>query len=313
MVFIKLKEVGKRYNKESVLKGVNLTIEPGEIVGIIGQSGSGKTTILNLIAGFIEPTEGSVSFISKTTNKEKEIYKNLSKIKKHIGFTPQHNSFYHKLTVMENLLHFGKLYKINKKNLVENIRALLEVTRLKDHRHKRAEQLSGGMQKRLDIACSLVHKPKLLILDEPTGDLDPVLRRETLQFLKEVNKQGVTMVIASHQLDSVEKLCDKVAIIHQGHVHSQGAIQDIRKPYLKDRFVINIHSPKNKERLINEICKLPIKKIVDKGSKIVIYPEKVGATVAKLMEIIEEQEIYLPELNIQHPPLNEIFESITRQ
>ena len=313
MVFIKLKEVGKRYNKESVLKGVNLTIEPGEIVGIIGQSGSGKTTILNLIAGFIEPSEGNVVFVSKINNQEKDLYKNLSHIKKHIGFTPQHNSFYHKLTVMENLFHFGKLYKINKKDLAENIRALLEVTRLKNHRHKKAEQLSGGMQKRLDIACSLVHKPKLLILDEPTGDLDPVLRRETLEFLKDVNKQGVTIVIASHQLDSVEKLCDKVAIIHQGHVHSQGAMQEIRKPYQNDKFVINIHSPKNKELLINEIIKLPIKKIVDKGNKIVIYPENIGATISQLMEIIQAQEIYLPELNIQHTPLNEIFECITRE
>tara|TARA_Y100000310_G_C20702665_1_gene831429 strand:- start:7797 stop:8744 length:948 start_codon:yes stop_codon:yes gene_type:complete len=313
VVFIKLKGAGMRYKKQSVLHDVDLTIADGDIIGIIGKSGSGKTTLLNLIAGFMEPSEGEVVYVSKVNNKEKSLYRNLGKIKKYVGFTPQHNSFYHKLTVLENLLHFGKLYKLDKNTLNANVKALLEVTRLKEHRHKLADQLSGGMQKRLDIACSLVHKPKILILDEPTGDLDPVLRRETLNFLQEVNKQGVTLVIASHQLDSVEMLCNKIAVIHNGHVHSQGAIQEIRKPFLRDHFVINIHSPRNKDILIEALRNLPLKKLIDKNDRIIVYPENVGETMTKVMEIIAQQEVYLPEVNIQHRPLNDIFEIIMKE
>ena len=114
MKLIKLKEVSKRYGQAAVLENVNLTIEEEEILGIIGKSGSGKTTLLNLIAGFVEATQGDVVYISKITGEEKNLSRNLHRVKKHIGFMPQHNSFYPKLTVKENLLHFGRLYNIEK-------------------------------------------------------------------------------------------------------------------------------------------------------------------------------------------------------
>ncbi len=312
MSFIKLKEVNKRYHKHKVLEKVNLKIDEGDIFGIIGESGSGKTTLLNLIAGFVEPSSGEVVYMSKINNQEKNLHKNLHKVKKHIGFTSQHNSFYHKLTVKENLLHFGKMYKINRKTLIDNIKALLHITQLYEHKEKIADHLSGGMQKRLDIACSLVHKPKILVLDEPTADLDPILQKETLRLLQEVNKQGVTVIIASHHLDSIERICNKIAVVKEGKVHSYGSLEEIRKPFLQDHFLINIHSPKNKELLIDSIKKLPINKIIDKDDMLVVYPKDVETTISKLVSLIKDENIYLPEMNIQHPSLHKIFEKITK-
>ncbi|MBU1974076.1 MAG: ABC transporter ATP-binding protein, partial [Nanoarchaeota archaeon] len=240
MEFIQLKGVSKSFKGNAILDDINLTIEEGDIFGVIGQSGSGKTTFLNLIAGFTAPTDGEVLYWSKVDHKPKNLTKNLSKIKSYIGFNPQHTSFYPKLTVKENLLHFGRMYNLKKETVYANAKNLLEFTHLYPHRNKLADELSGGMQKRLDLSCSLVHKPKFLILDEPTSDLDFILQEEIAHLIKEVNKQGVTIVIASHQLEFLEKICDKIAIVHQGKLKSYGNLSHVQKPFLKDDVVINI-------------------------------------------------------------------------
>ncbi|MEK6950490.1 MAG: ABC transporter ATP-binding protein, partial [Nanoarchaeota archaeon] len=171
MALLELKEVRKDFGANTILQNVTLSIEEGDIYGVIGESGSGKTTLLNILTGFLEPTEGEVLFLSKITHEPRNLHEHLHRIKKYIGFTPQHNSYYPKLTVKENLLHFGRLYGLNEELLINNIKMLLQFTGLFEHRHKLAEYLSGGMQKRLDVSCSLAHKPKILVLDEPTADL----------------------------------------------------------------------------------------------------------------------------------------------
>lgn len=313
MELIKLKEVGKKYYKKSVLEDVNISIEAGEILGVIGQSGSGKTTLLNLIAGFIEPTSGEVVYVSKIDHKERELHKNLHKLKKNIGFTPQHNSLYPKLTVKENLVHFGKLYKIKKTILNENINSLLKFTQLSNHKNKLVEHLSGGMQKRLDISCSLIHKPKILLLDEPTADLDPILQKEVLHLLQEVNKQGITIVIASHHLEGIENICTKIAIVHQGKVHTHGQLDEIRKPFLRDHFTIKVHSGERKEELIRRLKTLSIRKIVDHKNRITIYPSDIEKATNELLNIIKEEKLHLHDMDLRKPTLNEIFERIVTQ
>ncbi len=313
MAVIKLNEVSKEYKKVKILSNVNLTIEEGDILGVIGKSGSGKSTLLNLLAGFIEPSSGEITFTSKSGNKELDLNDNLHLLKKEMGYAPQHNSFYPHLTVQENLEHFGLLYKMKPSTLKLNIDSLLHFTKLSKHRNKLALHLSGGMQKRLDLSCSLIHKPKLLVLDEPTSDLDPILQREILNLLEEVNKQGVTIVIASHQLDGIEKICNKVAIVHNGQVKTQGLINDVKKPFLKDHFTISIHAPQNKEDLIQKFKKFPIKKIVDKGNKLVIYPEHVEKTVSSLLALIKDEHLHLNDMDMRKPSLIEIFENIAEE
>jgi ABC-2 type transport system ATP-binding protein len=311
VALLQLKDVTKAYKEHPVLRDVNIIIEDGDILGVIGQSGSGKTTLLNTITGFIEPTEGEAVYYS-ASQEEKNLNKNLYKIKRHIGFTPQHNSFYHKLTVNENLWHFGRLYGIDKKMLKINIRNLLNFTQLDEHKDKLAEELSGGMQKRLDISCSLVHKPKILVLDEPTADLDPILQKEILHMLKEVNKQGVTIVIASHQLDCIESICNKVIIVNKGKVKLDGLLDEVRKPHFKDHFTVKVHSNSEKEELIQRIRKLPIKKIVDKGDNLVVYPKDVKKTTEALLDVIEDSEL-ASSTSLKKMTLGELFEKVVRE
>ena len=310
MELIELKEVSKHYNKLEILRNVNLVIEEGDMYGVIGESGSGKTTLLNLITGFIQPTYGTVQYYSHATQGPKDLNKNLHKLKRHIGFTPQHNSFYPKLTIKENIIHFGKLYKVPHETLVTNIKNLLQVTRLFEHRDKLAEHLSEGMQRRLDIACSLIHKPKILVLDEPTADLDPLLQTEVLKLLKEVNNQGVTIVMASHHLDSVENVCNKVAIVQNGQVNLHGTIEDIKKPFLKDTFTINIRPGSKKEYIISLLKRMPVQKIIDQGNQLVIYPTNIEKTINSLLLLIKEENLYFNDMDVRKPSLNEIFEKI---
>ena len=313
MEFIHLKEVVKEFKKTKILKNVNLTIQQGEILGIIGQSGSGKTTLLNLIAGFIEPTEGNVEYFSKINHQPKEMHKNLHKIKKHIGFTPQHASFYPKLTIKENLLHFGRLYGLKKDLLLDNANNLLKFTNLYGHQNKLAEHLSGGMQKRLDLSCSLIHNPKLLILDEPTADLDHITQREILELIQEVNKQGVTVVIASHHLNNLEKICDKIAIIHNGELKSFGAVEDVRRPYLKEKIIIQIKVGKDKDKVIEIAKKLPISKMVDKGDRIILHPLEDERALLALLKSIKEENLYLHDIILRKPSLNEVMGNIVEE
>ncbi len=310
---IQLKEVSKKFGKNVVLEDINIVIEENDILGVIGQSGSGKTTFLNLIAGFLEPSEGKIFYHSGPASKPKDLSKNLYSIKKNIGFTPQHNSLYPKLTITENLLHFGEMYNLKKETLINNIKSLIHFTRLHEHRNKLAEQLSSGMQKRLDISCSLVHKPKVLILDEPTADLDPLLQQELLRFLKEINKQGVTIIIASHDLEGIEKICNKVAIIHKKTIRSQGLIEDVRKPFLKAGFTINLRPDCDKEKIIDILKNLPTNKIIDQGFSLSVLSDNTENTIKNLLSIMKEKELNFNEMDMRKLSLGEVFEKISQE
>ena len=182
-----------------------------------------------------------------------------------------------------------------------------------DDRNKLAEELSGGMQKRLDISCSLVHKPKLLVLDEPTADLDPLLQKEIISLLQEVHRQGVTIVIASHNLESIENICTKVAIINKGRVQSFGLMDEVKKPFIKDYFTINLNPGENKDKIIASLKKLPVKKIVDQDNKLIIFPIDMDKTVRGLLEFIAEEHLGLHDVDVRKPTLNEIFQQIVQE
>jgi ABC-2 type transport system ATP-binding protein len=310
---IQLKEVGKQYKKLGILQNVNLTVNEGDIVGVIGQSGSGKTTLLNLIGGYIRPSQGTVSYFSRIDHTPKELKKHFHKIKKHIGFTHQHYSFYPKLTVKENLIHFGKLMGVKGPTLVENAVSLLKFTGLYEHKGKLADQLSGGMQKRLDIACSLIHKPRILLLDEPTADLDPILQDDIIRLIQEVNEQGITVIMASHDLQSVERICTKIAMVNRGTVYDFGHLEDVRRPFLKRNISINIETGQDREKMIALARQLPVNRIIDQGHRLVLEPADASQTLHALLQLAEQENLSLHDIDVRRPSLSEIFQQIAVQ
>lgn len=223
--FIKFKGVKKRFGKNLVLEKINLDIPEKKITGIIGASGEGKTTILKLLIGFYKTNEGEI-LLSK-----RKISKDMKNIEKTFGFATEDGSFHKKLTVMENFVHFGHLYNMRKKDILKKAKELCKLVGLEDAEKTLAENLSMGMKKRLDVAISLIHNPKILIMDEPTTDLDPLLRRSMLKLIKKINSKGTTIILTTQILNEMDEICDKIAILYEKKIVDQGSPQKIKSKY----------------------------------------------------------------------------------
>lgn len=292
----------KRFGKNAVLEDVNLDIPENEIFGIIGVNGSGKTTLLKLLVGFYKPDEGEILYSNQ------KLSKILKRLKKEIGFTTQDNSFYPKLTVEENIRYFGALYDVNKKTIGINIERILTLVELEEDRSTLAENLSGGMQRRLDMACSLIHDPKVLILDEPTEDLDPLLRIDILRLIRKINRLGTTVIITSHLLDDVEHLCDKIAILNNKRVARVGSVEELREMYQRKE---EIHLEISSGNYDNIVRSLNIDDFIIEDGKLVIFTNKAEEVLHNILHIIESEGDKLIYVDIKKPSLKEVFEVLT--
>ena len=223
--FIQLKKVTKTFGKNKVLDAIDLSIPEGKITGIVGASGEGKSTILKLIASFYKVTSGEILYYKRNINKD------VKHIKKSFGVAIEDGSFYENLTVYENLFHFGRLYDIKKRILKRRIKGIIYFIGLEGAKDILAKNLSLGMKKRLDLACALVHKPNVLILDEPTADLDPLLRHQMLKLIRKINSHGTTVILTTQLLDEIDSMCDYVAILYNEKITEEGLLEDILKKY----------------------------------------------------------------------------------
>ena len=222
---IQFKEVTKSFGKNVVLDSINLTIPEGKIVGIIGASGEGKSTILKLLASFYKPTKGEIFY------KKKDIFRHKSIISKLFGLSIEDGSFYEKLSVKENLIHFGRLYGVKASILKKRVEELMNLVGLTYAKDTLAKNLSLGMKKRLDVGCALIHNPSILILDEPTADLDPLLREQMMHLIKQINSHGTTVILTTQLLLEAEDLCDTIAVLFNEKIIEQGTPSKINKKY----------------------------------------------------------------------------------
>ncbi len=270
---VEVKGVFLRYGSNRVLQGLDMDINRGEIFGITGVSGSGKSTLLNLLSGLLMPDAGTICYsqilLGEKNIKPLDLKHNKRLIRNFIGFSTQDPSFYEELTIAENLDFFGTMYSVPREIRKRNIDSLIEVMGLKDARNRTAKSLSGGMRKRLDIAIAMIHNPKILFLDEPTSDLDPILRNKMWALLKLVNQKGMTVVVSSHFLNEIEELCSTIGILHKGKI-----IRLIQKKVgsFVDEWVEVVAEPKNYEALVGELLK--------KGS---LKPEEINLDRGRLL------------------------------
>lgn len=198
----------KRYGDLTAVDGVDLSVQGGSCLGVLGPNGAGKTTLLELIEGLRKPDDGSATILDQPT------WPRNAELLPRIGVQLQASAFFERLTAREQLTTFADLYGVRRTRVDE----MLEVVGLTDHAKKLTEDLSGGQRQRLSIACSLVHDPQVVFLDEPTAALDPQARRNLWGVLEAINDRGRTIVLTTHHMDEAEALCDLVAIMDQGKI-----------------------------------------------------------------------------------------------
>ena len=224
MSLLETKNITKSFGKKKVLKGVNLTINQGDIVGLIGKSGCGKSTLIKILVGFLKANKGTIIF------KDEDVTRKSWNLRKIVGYTTQENSFYERLTVEENMRYYAGLYSVKK----PDIKKILESVQLWTARKTLAVSISGGMKRRLDFAISLVHDPEFIILDEPTTGLDPLLVKQFWKIVQDVVKHGnKTVLVSSHILPELQENCNKVFVVDKGVIAKE---IDVKKKNLEKVF-----------------------------------------------------------------------------
>lgn len=217
---VSIQDVTKVFGKQTVLQQINLDIRKGEIFGLLGPSGAGKTTLVKQLIGLDLPTNGHVDLFGKRMP-------SLDLIQR-VGYMSQSDALYTELSAKENLAFFATLYGLKGKERKKRINEVMEIVQLSEHLHKLVSQYSGGMKRRLSLAAALLHEPDLLILDEPTVGIDPVLRQSIWDSFNELKNKGTTLIVTTHVMDEAEK-CDRLGLIRDGHLIAVGTPGELKQ------------------------------------------------------------------------------------
>jgi ABC-2 type transport system ATP-binding protein len=217
---LQIEKLSKSYGKRLVLQDLTLHIQPGEIYGLLGPNGAGKTTTINILCNLLRADSGSIAINGQPVSK---------RTKHLVGIAPQENLLYKTLSCEENLNFYAQVYGLTAQQRRQRVQVCLEAVNLVDRAKSPVETLSGGMQRRVNIAVALVHQPKLLVLDEPTTGLDIEARYEIWDLIRRLRGEGITILLTTHLLDEAERLCQRIGILKRGRIVAEGSIEELRQ------------------------------------------------------------------------------------
>ena len=296
---IKLNNITKKYGTQMAVDGVSLEIKKGEIFGLVGPDGAGKTTIIRMLTGILSPTSGSLSVLGAANTED---------IKEHLGYVPQKFSLYGDLTVMENIKLLGALYGQTGTQIDALASDILGFTKLLPFKDRLADNLSGGMKQKLALAAGLMHKPKLFFLDEPTTGVDPVSRREFWQMLFKLNKEGTSIFVSTPYMDEAE-FCTRIAFMHNGRIVSCDTPQNLRAAYPYKILELGTNDKKIKAHL----AKCPILDINMFGDKYHLVVENVTVATAQIKSVLAAVQIEITTLEEIQPTLEDVFVALASE
>ncbi len=304
MLIVHMNNIVKRYGKHLALDCVDLEISKGEILGLLGPNGAGKTTLIHSLSGIINIDSGKISVFDKS-------YKdNMLEIKKQIGLVTQDITILWDLTARENLEFFGGIYGLKGEELKRRVDEALETVGLTEHSKKLPTKFSGGMQRRLNIACALVHKPRLLILDEPTVGIDPQSRKHIIDTVKELNNQGTTIIYTTHYIEEVQSIASRVVIMDQGHIIIAGTVEElVEKIQYEEKIKLEVVRPE--DEFIEKLGKIDGVKQVTKEGKQVVIIASIGSGVLDSAISIAKGYGGVRSVNAEKPNLEDVFLTLT--
>lgn len=304
-MIIEVRNLIKRYNDFLALDHISFSIREGEIFGLLGPNGAGKSTTISILSGLTGFDGGEVLFLGK------KIGRNEMDSKRELGIVPQDIALFEDLTAQENLDYFGRLYGLKGKLLKERVKEALAFTGLTERRKDRPKGFSGGMKRRLNIACAILHHPKLIIMDEPTVGIDPQSRNHIMQSIKELNRMGSTIIYTSHYMEEVEEICTKVAVVDRGRVIAQGTKEELKSLVSSEEKIMVELSTVN-FTMVEGIKKIEsISECVVNGNRLDVVGKKGEKNVSRIIQVISESEADILSLNVEKPSLEAVFLTLT--
>ena len=302
---IKIENLVKRYHELVALDHFNLEIEEGEIFGLLGPNGSGKTTTINCILSLLSYDKGSIQVFGK------EMHPDSYDIKRQLGVVMQNVAVFDELTVYENIDYFCGLYVKDKAFRKQYVEEAIDFVGLNDFRKFYPKKLSGGLLRRLNIACGIAHKPKLIFLDEPTVAVDPQSRNKILEGILELNRQGATIIYTSHYMEEVEQICTRIAIMDKGKNLAIGTKEEL-KQMIKKSEIISVDILDIAEEDINAIRKLPhVYDVVWANHQSQVLCSGGKHNLIRVLDYLQSRDLSFGRVYSELPTLNDVFLEIT--
>jgi ABC-2 type transport system ATP-binding protein len=292
--------LGKTFGSTRALAGVTLQVREGEIFGLLGPNGAGKTTLLSIVSGLLEPDGGSVLLLGQPLRRDR----------KHLlGIVPQDLAIYGELTARENLRFFGQLYRLGGPDLEQHIKEILQAIGLLDRADHRAETFSGGMKRRLNLGVALVHKPRLLLLDEPTAGVDPQSRNHIFEEVRRLNTHGLTIVYTSHYMEEVQALCGRIGILDHGSLIACDLLPNLLRQLPG---VIRLRIAGDTAPLRRRFSRLAGARLVEQAGPLVeLECSDVKTVLLQVVAALNEEQVQLTSLETEEPNLEGVFLHLT--
>jgi ABC-2 type transport system ATP-binding protein len=308
-VFVQVNSLSKQYPKSSVLavEQVSFEVHKGEIFSLLGPNGAGKSTTMSMLSCLIKPTAGDARIAGLS------ILVNPLEVKNHIGIVPQEIALYETLSARDNLLFWGRMYGMGGKALLKRVDQVLEQVNLKERAREKVHTYSGGMKRRVNIAVGLLHKPELLIMDEPTVGIDPQSRRRILDLVKELNQEGLTVLYTTHYMEEAEELSNRVGIIDHGKLIAIGTQKELTRT-VGENDTLRLHFAEGEmfQPLISALNAMPgvLKASSTDHQVIVMVPEAEDALPAVLGKA-NELGLKVRTIEMEEPNLEAVFLHLT--
>ena len=308
MNMLTVQDLRKSFGSLEAVKGVSFTVEKGESYGLLGPNGAGKSTTINMITGLFAPTSGEIRI------KNIDVIKYPKNAQKWIGVVPQEIALYQAMSARENLKFWGRMYDLSGNELEKSVDQVLEIIGLTERAKDKVETFSGGMKRRVNIGAAILHRPELLIMDEPTVGIDPQSRNHILETVKRLNSEGMTIIYTSHYMEEVEYLCERVGIIDHGELIASGTLSDLRETIGNhSRIILTIdketaHVEKITQTLLGIFSK---KDIQIQDHQVMVFHKEPQLILSDFIQSMTKTGTKITSVDIVEPNLESVFLHLT--
>jgi ABC-2 type transport system ATP-binding protein len=302
---IQVQALEKCFGDFAAVKKIDFEVIQGEIFSLLGPNGAGKSTTISMLSCLLQPSGGDAYVLGHSIKHEPQA------VKASLGVVPQDIALYPDLSARENLAFWGKMYGLRGAALVRRVDEVLEIIGLTDRQKDRVEKFSGGMKRRVNIGAALLHKPAVIIMDEPTVGIDPQSRRNILDNVKQLNSQGMTVLYTTHYMEEAQELSDHIAIMDQGQVIARGTHAELVKLVGElDRIDVTLNA--ESERVMTDWkAALGVHKIFAQDGRLTVLAENSNLVLPRLFELADSAHVRITSVDIQEPNLEAVFLHLT--